>query len=676
MKKLITLFAAIVTLTMLSFTSFATNVSGGIYVNTTWTLANSPYIVTDTVVVFPGVTLTIEHGVVVKFDNNMRLEIRQATLIAQGTITDSITFTSNSGLPSPGIWQSIYLNGPFHSQFNHCNFLYAYAGIYINNNPGDSVHIRNSNFKNNNYGLYSFTYGIKAYLDSCNITNNSTGIFSHEYGFINHCNVSHNQTGANLWGLSHIINSVIDSNSIEGLNITAWNDLIMNNAIRYNGIGIHDNAMGPAARITKNVISNNNTGILLEDWNDSIFCNKICSNTAYDLHYNATYTSNAAYCASNYWCTTDSSTTSAVVYDGYDNINLGLVNFMPIDNSNCYLTGCNLFISSTVVNATCANCPTGSATATVLNGFAPYTYTWYSSPLQNTQTATGLPSGWYTICVTDANGCSTCDSAFVDSTNCSGFSIATHSTNATCSSCTDGTAMVIVTGGTPPYHYTWYTLPIQTTDSISGLAQGTYGVCVTDNNGCTVCDSATVSIGNCSAHFNLAADTVPHHYTATNMASGVMPLTYLWSWGDGTYDSTAYPSHTYATTGFYTICLTITDNVGCTNTYCSSYYLLQPQTAMAYVNVVAPGNTVGIKDAKKDESIVIYPNPATSSSTISSTTKIQTIKVFNVLGEEIISVLPNNNQSTINSSQFAKGIYFVQITDDNKNVVNRKVVVQ
>jgi len=43
-----------------------TNVSGGIYTNTTWTLTNSPYIVVDTVVVFPGVTLTIQSGVIVK----------------------------------------------------------------------------------------------------------------------------------------------------------------------------------------------------------------------------------------------------------------------------------------------------------------------------------------------------------------------------------------------------------------------------------------------------------------------------------------------------------------------------------------------------------------------------------------------------------------------------------
>src|SRR5258705_5599651 len=87
-----------------------TNVSGGIYTNTTWTLAGSPYIVVDTVVVFPGVTLTIDPGVVVKFNNNKRLEIRQSSLIAIGTITDSITFTSNAGSPTPGIWSRIYFN--------------------------------------------------------------------------------------------------------------------------------------------------------------------------------------------------------------------------------------------------------------------------------------------------------------------------------------------------------------------------------------------------------------------------------------------------------------------------------------------------------------------------------------------------------------------------------------
>jgi len=44
----------------------ATNVSGTISTNTTWTAANSPYVMTGNVTVNAGVTLTIEPGVTVQ----------------------------------------------------------------------------------------------------------------------------------------------------------------------------------------------------------------------------------------------------------------------------------------------------------------------------------------------------------------------------------------------------------------------------------------------------------------------------------------------------------------------------------------------------------------------------------------------------------------------------------
>ena len=57
MKKLLML---LIFLSGFANTYAQTNVSGGIFSNTTWSLANSPYIMTGPVVVFPNVTLTIE----------------------------------------------------------------------------------------------------------------------------------------------------------------------------------------------------------------------------------------------------------------------------------------------------------------------------------------------------------------------------------------------------------------------------------------------------------------------------------------------------------------------------------------------------------------------------------------------------------------------------------------
>src|ERR1035438_1469274 len=144
----------LITLSSSLFTVAQTNVSGGIYSNTTWTLNNSPYIVVDTLVVFPGDTLTIEPGVVVKFANGKFLEIREATLIALGTSTDSITFTSNSNNPIPGIWRSIYFNSTLTntaSKFSYCNFYYAKYGLEKPNL--DSAIIKNSNFMYNESGI-------------------------------------------------------------------------------------------------------------------------------------------------------------------------------------------------------------------------------------------------------------------------------------------------------------------------------------------------------------------------------------------------------------------------------------------------------------------------------------------------------------------------------------------
>ena len=92
---------------------------------------------------------------------------------------------------------------------------------------------------------------------------------------------------------------------------------------------------------------------------------------------------------------------------------------------------------------------------------------------------------------------------------------------------------------------------------------------------------------------------------------------------------------------------------------------------------------VGISEINNPNSeILISPNPTTGIFTIHTEgAAIKEIKITNVLGETITNYeLRITNETTVDLSNEAQGIYFVQITVDsagsptNKNVVNRKII--
>ena len=80
-----------------------TNVSGS-NSDITWTLGKSPYIITGNVLVASGVTLTIEAGVTVKFNDDLYIKV-EGTLIAVGDSNNRIIFTSNNSDPNAGDWK-------------------------------------------------------------------------------------------------------------------------------------------------------------------------------------------------------------------------------------------------------------------------------------------------------------------------------------------------------------------------------------------------------------------------------------------------------------------------------------------------------------------------------------------------------------------------------------------
>jgi hypothetical protein len=191
----------------------------------------------------------------------------------------------------------------------------------------------------------------------------------------------------------------------------------------------------------------------------------------------------------------------------------------------------------------------------------------------------------------------------------------------------------------------------------------------------------------CSANFTLYPDSlIPHHYWAVNLATGYLPLTYFWSWGDSTYDTIAYPSHTYAAAGFYNIGLTIQDSTGCQSNF-SNIYDIQKQTeenTIITVDVVdsLPGIPTAIQNANVLQSWSVFPNPTSTNVFVNYSLSIPAtvnIEVYDVLGNKLDQLINDDQErgqhtTTIDARKFSNGIYFLQI-NALYQVASQKIIV-
>ncbi len=141
-------------------------------------------------------------------------------------------------------------------------------------------------------------------------------------------------------------------------------------------------------------------------------------------------------------------------------------------------------------------CPgnnSGQATANHTGGTNPVTYLW-SDPLHQTgKTAILLDGGEYKVTVTDFNGCTDVDTAYIPDPLPLTLDFETDDDEGG----PDGEVTAFVSGGTWPYNFVWKDFPDQ--DSIlESLLPGNYFLIVTDANGCQVDGMAEVLDGtNC-----------------------------------------------------------------------------------------------------------------------------------------------------------------------------------
>ena len=243
------------------------------------------------------------------------------------------------------------------------------------------------------------------------------------------------------------------------------------------------------------------------------------------------------------------------------------------ENSTCNFTDpCqNLLVSIVGANESCSGFCDGSIDLTVTGGTTPYCFLWYHGQViednaqcqnldlqiltpigqnpfcilwtqaETTEDINGLCAGPYRVEILDATGCQQSASMSIGTETFNSIIVAI---DADCPGTCDGSANLSVIGGSPPYLYQWSNGA--NTQDINFVCDNSYSVIVTDANGCTLSDNATIGLQNtqcpdpCVGFALTLNGTDAVCPTACDgsvfqiITNGTAPFTYTWSNGAST----------------------------------------------------------------------------------------------------------------------------------------------
>lgn len=247
-----------------------------------------------------------------------------------------------------------------------------------------------------------------------------------------------------------------------------------------------------------------------------------------------------------------------------------------------------------VFDVTCYGGSDGSASVAVSGGVGNYTITWNTTPLQYGTTAQNLIAGNYSVTIADNNNC---QQTFNLSVNQPAplLSTVTYYKAVSCFGGSDGSIAVLASGGTPPYQYSWNTIPVQSTNMATNLSAGNYMVTIIDANSCVYTDTFTITepapmmsmvvSNNATTCFGLANGSA-----SILVSGGIAPYTIMWNTTPVQTGNTLQnvPAGTYQAT--------VTDANNCV--LMQAVTITQPSpvviTTYPYNDTVCPGQSVNL----------------------------------------------------------------------------------
>jgi hypothetical protein len=674
------------------------------------------------------------------------------------TAIDYNTFLNNSSSNQGIIY---YRNSCNNSRFenNYFNTNNSFEATIKISSTGSNNNIRKNLFINNTSqweGMIYFANTQNKDSISCNrfITNRiKKAVIGFDLSGPSDATIQHNlfegnyNTAINGVGILEISQS-INNNILDFSNNIVKNDTTINGKLVYIYAYLDNNT--ERLKIYNNEFKNNNsnkiinlTGPLINNSSLNFMYfkhnNFLDSANEFTLYNEIPYGSPNIKADSNYWGSMSTQHVDSVVFDYFDFANQSVVYYLPIlPDFNVVDTTCPLLCYSTATimnNVNCNGGSNGKARVTPTGGTAPFTYSWTPSGGSGA-TASNLTAGTYICYITDANGCITSPSVNITEPLPLTATVTVWN-DVSCYNGSNGCATVHASGGDTLWDYLYIWSPNGGYDSTSCiLAAGNYTVTVSDNAGCTVTATLTITqppqlyvigylINNvpCYGGFGGSATVGPY--------GGSPPYTYLWL-------PTSQPTQTALNLYAANYLARVTDSHGCIAT--ASLAITQPTQLVVNVNVMdascsscsdgsatasasggtpgysyswspsggngpsasnlLPGNyTCCVTDANgctqcsyvtvsyptaineadlSDLPFSIFPNPSHNAFTISHNNQLSIINsqltIFDITGRVIHQqILTSAHQQIIN--HFSPGIYFVKV-NDGERVFTEKIIVE
>lgn len=354
---------------------------------------------------------------------------------------------------------------------------------------------------------------------------------------------------------------------------------------------------------------------------------------------------------------------------GLNNTNISNPSASPTTNTTYILTvtspsGCS---SKDTVNVTVVPAPVANAGAdqSVCNGsgvqigtspVAGNTYSWSpTSGLSSSTVANPITSNnstqTYTLTVTNTANCTSTDQVVVTIKPLPTTTLTASPSNSVC----NGDAVTLIASGATTY--VWSPGGSGTSQIITPSSTITYTVTGT-TNGCDKSATQTITVKQVPAvsYLSQSHDTLYSSVTVSGAS-------YKWYKNGSLVSTTVVPYYKITSTGNYT--LTITNN-GCSST-----------SAVFVVNRVT-----GIRNSTSlINNIELYPNPAYQNLNINiqsgKNMNVQ-MRIVDIGGKDVfikdIQVTKGENYQSLDVSKYAKGLYLIQINDDEGVTVEKFVV--